>query len=89
MQNWLSTLTAWDREANSRSHSPPFMDSESSLPSSQEPVTGPYPEPDESTPHPPTRFSLINVKIIPDLYLRLPSGLSPSAEIQNEMEKLN
>jgi len=27
------------------------MEPEASLPSSQEPTTGPYPKPDESTPH--------------------------------------
>jgi hypothetical protein len=30
--------------------SPPFMETESSLPSSQEPATSPHPEPDESNP---------------------------------------
>jgi hypothetical protein len=29
----------------------PFMESEISLPCSQKPATGPYPEPHESTPH--------------------------------------
>jgi hypothetical protein len=32
------------------------MEPEGSLPYSQQPATGPYPEPDESTPHPPTSF---------------------------------
>jgi hypothetical protein len=39
------------------------MEPEGSLPSSQEPSTGPYPEPDRSNPH---------------LRLGLPSGLLPS-----------
>jgi hypothetical protein len=30
----------------------PFMEPEGSLPCAQEPATGPYPESDESTPHP-------------------------------------
>jgi hypothetical protein len=32
------------------------MEPECSLPYSQEPATGPYPEPDESIPHLPTLF---------------------------------
>jgi hypothetical protein len=32
------------------------MEPEGSLPSSQEPATDPYPEPVESSPHPPTLF---------------------------------
>jgi hypothetical protein len=33
------------------------MEPEGSLSWSQEPATGPYPEPDESNPHPQTLFS--------------------------------
>jgi hypothetical protein len=44
------------READSRSaqsrNSSPYMESEGLLLCSQEPVTGPCPEPDESSPHP-------------------------------------
>jgi hypothetical protein len=32
------------------------MEIEGSLPCLQEPATSPYPEPDESSPHPPTPF---------------------------------
>jgi hypothetical protein len=32
------------------------MEPEGSLPCSQGPATGPYPEPDSSSPYPPTRF---------------------------------
>jgi hypothetical protein len=41
-----------------------------SMSSSQDPATGPYPEPDESSPHPPTLFS-------PMYRLILSSGLRP------------
>jgi hypothetical protein len=33
------------------------MEPEGSLPCLQEPATGPYPESDQSSPHPPTLFS--------------------------------
>jgi len=35
---------------------PHFIETEGSLPYSQELATGPYPEPDESSPHLPTLF---------------------------------
>jgi hypothetical protein len=40
------------------------MKHEVSLPCSQQPVTGPYPEPDESSPHTPTLFPNIRCSII-------------------------
>jgi len=56
---------------------PPFMELEDSLPCSQDSVTRPYPELDESSPHLPTLFpSLRSIQIL-STYLRLglPSGL--------------
>jgi hypothetical protein len=41
---------SWNSLSCSR-NSTPFMEAESSLPYSQKPNTGPYPEPHESTPH--------------------------------------
>jgi hypothetical protein len=41
------------------------MEPEGSLPCSQEPANGPYPEPDESSPHLPTQFP--QDKVVPVL----------------------
>jgi hypothetical protein len=46
-----------------------LMEPEGSLPCSQEPSTGPYPEPDQSTPHYPILSQNINLTII--FYLRV------------------
>jgi hypothetical protein len=50
------------------------MESEGSLPCLQDPATGPYPELDESNPHPQTYFPKISFNILP-CHLRLSSGL--------------
>jgi hypothetical protein len=49
-----------------------FMESEGSLPCSQEPSTGPYPEPDQSSPY---RRSILTLSS--HLRLGFPSGLLP------------
>jgi hypothetical protein len=53
-----------------------FMEPEGSLPCSQKPSTGPYPEPDQSNPYHPILSILI---LSTHLRLTLPSGLLPSA----------
>jgi hypothetical protein len=52
------------------------MELESALPCSQLPATGSYPEPDESSPHPPTLFPLRLIQTFSYLHLGLPSGCS-------------
>jgi hypothetical protein len=55
------------------------MEPECSLPCSQEPSTGPYPEPDQSSPyHHILSLSKIHFNIIPHPRLSLPSGLLAS-----------
>jgi hypothetical protein len=54
------------------------MEPESSLPCTQEPATGPYPEPDEASPHVQS-VSLRCIQILSShLCLCLSSGLFPS-----------
>jgi len=52
------------------------MEPEVSLPYSQQPTAGPYPEPDESSPHPPTLRSILI--LLSHLGLGLSRGLYPS-----------
>jgi hypothetical protein len=54
------------------------MEPEGSLLCSEEPATGIYPEPDESSPCLPSYFSEIHFNIISHLCLDLPSGHSSS-----------
>jgi hypothetical protein len=43
---------SWEADSHSSSQIyPPFIESEGSLPSSQQPATGPFPEQDEFSPH--------------------------------------
>ena len=53
----------------------PLMELEGSLPRLQVPITYPCPEPDQSSPCPPSHFLKIHLNIIPHLRLGLPSGL--------------
>jgi hypothetical protein len=56
-----------------------FMEPKGSLPCSQEPSIGPYPEPDQSNPYQPMLLSLRSNFILSNhLHLGLPSGLFPS-----------
>jgi hypothetical protein len=50
-----SFLRSWQSLSQSGNFLP-FMEPEGSLPCTQQPATGPYPEPDEFSPHLPTLF---------------------------------
>jgi hypothetical protein len=53
----MQQCPSWEADSRSVSQEiPRLMEPKDSVPCSQEPATGPCPEPDESTPHPPTLF---------------------------------
>jgi hypothetical protein len=60
-----------------------------SLPCSQQPTIGPYPEPDESSPH----INAVSLRFIlilsSHLRLGLPSGLFPSGSPTNNLNLFN
>jgi hypothetical protein len=60
---------------------------EGSPPYSQEPVTGPYPEPTESTPHPANASKTQSGTIHPCLFL--PSGIFPSGFPTKTLDNFN
>jgi hypothetical protein len=62
-----------------------FMVPEGSIPNSQELSTCPYPEPDQSSPHPPSHLYKIHPNIILHLRLGLPSALLPSGFPTNNL----
>jgi len=61
-RNLTNKLSPWSKvlleklTVTQSRNSPLFMEPEGSLLCSQGPTTGPYPEPDESNPEPPTLF---------------------------------
>ena len=58
------------------------METRSYLRLSQAPDTSPYPEPDQSIHASPPHVFKIHFNIIPNLHLRLPSGLSTSNPVK-------
>ena len=54
-----------------------FMETESSLPHTQQSTTCPCPEPDQSSPSPPSYFMKVHFNITSHLHTGLPSGLFP------------
>jgi hypothetical protein len=79
--NEIIKLTPWSRVlleklTVSQSNSTPSMEREVSLFCSQRLTTGPYPESDTCSPHPPNLFLLRSILILPyNLRSALPSGL--------------
>jgi hypothetical protein len=58
LTNSTEQSPSWEADSHSASqqNSRPFMEPEGSLQCSQQPATGPYPEPDASNPQLPTLF---------------------------------
>jgi hypothetical protein len=54
--NAIELSLSWEANSHSVKNFPPFMEPKDSLPCSQEPTTGPYPEPDKSNLQPPNLF---------------------------------
>jgi hypothetical protein len=55
------------------------MELEGSLPCSQEPATGPYPDPDETSPHLVTLISVRSILVLSShLRISIPNGLFPT-----------
>jgi hypothetical protein len=60
---------SWEAKSLSYSRNPPsFMEPQGSLPCSQKPATGPYPEADETNPHPPINIFLRPILIYLAIY---------------------
>jgi hypothetical protein len=62
------------------------MESKGSLPCSQEPSTGPYPKPDQSSPYHPTFSVEDEFEYYPHLRLGLPSCLFPTVFYTNILD---
>jgi len=85
LTDWLSTLSKVLeklRVTHSRNF-PSFMEPKGSLPSSQEPATGPYREPVESIPHPPNLFLLRPIPILSS-HLRLDFRGATSIQVSDQ-----
>jgi hypothetical protein len=68
---------SWEEKLSWLSNSPPFVEPESSLPCSHEPIAGPYPEPNETSPNARTSSRSILI-LFPHLRPSLPNGRPPS-----------
>jgi hypothetical protein len=78
--NFMELTSSWKaayRVATQKT-SQQFMEPEASLPCSQEPSTGPYPQPHQSNPYHPIPHIFAIIILSSHLLLGLPSGLFPS-----------